>query len=70
MSHFRTGNLRLEIETRRYVPILNKNLRENRKRTANERLCTCKPCRLNAIENEYQVIVNTFSEYLYSGNVT
>ena len=33
----------LEIETGRYVPIFDKNLKKNRKRTANERIC--KLCR-------------------------
>ena len=44
MSQFRTGILPLEIE----------NLKKNRKRTANERLC--KLCRLNDIENEYHFL--------------
>ena len=39
MSQFRTGILPLEIETGRYVPMCGKNLKKNRKRTANERLC-------------------------------
>ena len=54
MSQFRTGILRLEIETGRYVPIFDKNLKKNRKRTANERIC--KLCRLNVIENEYHFL--------------
>ena len=54
MSQFRTGILPLEIETGRYVPIFDRNLRKNRNRTANERLC--KLCRLNDIENEYHFL--------------
>ena len=56
MSQFRTGILPLEIETERYVPNLYKTLKNNRKRTANERLC--KLCRLNVIENEYHFLCN------------
>ena len=37
-----------------YVPIFDKNLKKNRKRTANERLCNL--CRLNDIENEYHFL--------------
>ena len=52
MSQFKTGIIPLEIETGRYVvPIFDKTLKKNRKRTTNERIC--KLCRLNAIENEY-----------------
>ena len=54
MSQFRTGILPLEIQTGIYVPILNNNLKKNRKRTANERIC--KLCRLNDIENEYHFL--------------
>ena len=36
MSQFRTGILPLEIETGRYVPIFDKTLKKNKKRTANE----------------------------------
>ena len=54
MSQFRTGILPFEIETGRYVPIFDKTLTKNRKRTANERLC--KLCRLNTIENEYHFL--------------
>ena len=54
MSQFRTGILPLEIETGRYVPIFDKNLKKNRKRTANERIC--KLCRINDIENEYHFL--------------
>ena len=54
VSQFRTGILPLEIETGRYVPIFDKNLKKNRKRTANERIC--KLCRLNDIENEYHFL--------------
>ena len=54
MSQFRIGNLPLEIETGRYVPIFDKTWKKNRKRTANERLC--KLCRLNDIENEYHFL--------------
>ena len=54
MSQFRTGILPLEIETGRYVPIFDKTLKKNRKRTANERIC--KLCRLNDIENEYHFL--------------
>ena len=50
MSQFRTGILPMELETGRYVPIFDKTLKKNRKRTANER--QCKLCRLNDIENE------------------
>ena len=46
--------LELEIETGRYVPIFDKTLKKNRKRTANERIC--KLCRLNDIENEYHFL--------------
>ena len=54
MSQFRTGILPLEIDTGRYVPIFDKTLKKNRKRTANERIC--KLCRLNDIENEYHFL--------------
>ena len=54
MSQFRTGILPLKIETGRYVPIFDKNLKKNRKRTANERIC--KLCGLNVIENEYHFV--------------
>ena len=55
MFQSRTGILPLEIETGRYVPILdNKKMNTNRQRTANERLC--KLCRINAIENEYHFL--------------
>ena len=42
------------METGRYIPIFDKTLKKNRKRTANE--CICKLCRLNDIENEYHVM--------------
>ena len=54
MSQFRTGILPLEIETGRDVPIFDKTMKKNRKRTANGRLC--KLCRLNDIENEYHFL--------------
>ena len=38
----------------RYVPISDNNMKKNRKRTANERIC--KLCRLNEIENEYHFL--------------
>ena len=49
MSQFRTGILPLEIETGRYVPIFDKNLKKNRMRI-------CKLCRLNVIENGYHFL--------------
>ena len=54
MSQFRTVIIPLDIEKGRYVPIFDKNLKKNRKRTANERIC--KLCRLNDIENEYHFL--------------
>ena len=54
MSQFRTGILPLEIETGRYVPIYDKVLKKNRKRTSEERIC--KYCNLNDIENEYHFL--------------
>ena len=54
MSQLRTRSLPLEIETGRHVPIFDKTLKKNRKRTANERLCEL--CRLNDIENEYHFL--------------